>query len=162
MPVGVAVFFLIIGLLLGSVFTFGMKFWNAPIEREDTIYVEATFEEIKIWGGRNGTKGGIVRFIDHDQLYIDSSCLSNELINDLKKLHTGSIITLLVHPNSNTILEMKSEGRVLLKFQDSTELLDSTSNLFVILGIFTYFCAALGAGSLFIRYIKASKQKKQG
>lgn len=161
MPVNTAVLFIIVGLLLGSIFSFGTKYWNAPIEREDALYVEATFEEIKI-RGRNGRRGAVIRFVDHDHLSIDSSCLSNDLINDLKNLQRGDRVTLLVHPNSSTILEMKTGGQILMRFDYSMEMLGSTEYLFVIIGIFMYFCAAFGAGTLIMRYIKARKPKKQG
>jgi len=158
-PVGTAVLFIIVGLLLGSIFSFGTKYWNAPIEREDALYVDATFEEIKI-RGRNGRRGAVIRFLDHDQLSIDSSCISSDLISDLNNLQRGDRVTLLVHPNSNTILEMKSGGKLLMRFDDSVDMLDSTGYLFVIIGIFMYFCAAFGAGTLIMRYIKARKRKQ--
>ena len=35
MPNIVALFLLVVGLFLGTVFTVGMSYWNAPLERDD-------------------------------------------------------------------------------------------------------------------------------
>ncbi len=43
MPLGLAIGLLIVGILLGSVFTFGMQYWNAEVTRESCIFIETQF-----------------------------------------------------------------------------------------------------------------------
>ena len=43
MPFGLAIGLLVVGILLGSVFTFGMQYWNAEVTRESCIFVETQF-----------------------------------------------------------------------------------------------------------------------
>ena len=43
MPFGLAIFLLIAGLLLGSVFTFGMQHWNAEVTREECTLIDTEF-----------------------------------------------------------------------------------------------------------------------
>ena len=36
------VILIVLGLLIGTIFTFGMRYWNAPITQEQAIRVAAT------------------------------------------------------------------------------------------------------------------------
>lgn len=44
---GEAWFLLIAGLIMGTVFSFGMQYWNAPIAREEAIHTTAVFSSYK-------------------------------------------------------------------------------------------------------------------
>lgn len=146
-------FILIVGLFLGTVFTFGTKYWNAPIEKSDATYVEATLDEIKV----RRQKGAVVRFTDYEVLDISASCLTNKLEENLEKLSGGDRLILWVHPNSNTILEMRWGGKVLMNFDDSMEKLQGNNFTFGVLGLIMYGCAAISAVSLTVEYIKRKK-----
>ena len=39
-----AILFLIVGLILGTVFTFGQQYWKAPIQRDEAISVQAEYQ----------------------------------------------------------------------------------------------------------------------
>lgn len=43
MPLGVAIAILIIGILLGNVFSIGMQFWNKEVTREECSKIETQF-----------------------------------------------------------------------------------------------------------------------
>ena len=47
MPLGLAVFLLIAGLFLGSVFTFGMQYWNSEVTREEYTLIDTQFVSYK-------------------------------------------------------------------------------------------------------------------
>ena len=53
-------------------------------------------------------------------------------------------ITLLIHPNGNTIVEFLNDQTVLLNFDETISKLDEESTGFLFLGIFMYFCALVG------------------
>ena len=43
MPLGLAVFTLIAGLFFGSLFTFGMHYWNREATREECTVIDTQF-----------------------------------------------------------------------------------------------------------------------
>lgn len=141
-----AIFMLIAGLIMGTVFTFGMKYWNAPITQNEAQRVTATFSSAKETMRRGHVQEIIVRFENHEQLYIDGVCVDNELCDSVSEIMPGTVIEMIVHPNSNTILEMEVGKTRLLEFHDSVQKLTSEASGFMYLGIFCYMMSLMGAG----------------
>ena len=149
-----AVFVLVVGLLLGTVFTFGMNYWNAPVTREDAVPVTAIYAkriESLEDGGR--VKEIILRFEDHEQLHIDGCCVTEELRGAIDALEPGEEITALVHPNVNTVLELTVDGVVLMDLYTSVEQLTDEKVGFRYLGIFMYAGAIFAAACLILNKI---------
>ena len=147
---GEAVFLLVAGLIIGTVFTFGVKYWNAPITEDEAQLVTATFSSYKNSRNRRGNiREIIIRFTDHKQLYIDGSCIDDDLCDTINDIETGAVIELKVHPNSDTIVEMKVGKIQLLEFQDSIQKLSFEASGFTYLGIFCYIMALIGIIELF-------------
>ncbi len=151
MPVGFAVFMIVAGLIIGTVFTLGMQYWNAPIERAEATYVEATFEK---YYGLSASKSITVYFSDHEQLEIDVACVTSDILEDIEMLSKGDRVKLLVHPNSTTIWEISTAEKTIMSFEHSQNRLQGNNIAFGLLGIFMYCCAAIGIGSLISRWIK--------
>ena len=128
-------FLLIAGLLMGTIFTFGMQYWNAPIAERDAITDTAIFASYDIRRGR---------FEDRDQLYIDGICASSTLINPLEAIHPGDEVMLTIHPNSNTIFELQYGNKLLLEFDQTTKKLTNEATGFTGLGILCYLAAIAG------------------
>lgn len=145
MPKLGAVFLVIAGIFLGTVFTFGIRYSNAEVTREDARAVEASFLAYKEVRNRHGLQEIIIRFEDCEQLDIDGSCLSNAVVNRVESMKPGTKLQLLIHPNSNKILEMVDDGEIILAFDVAMGKLSSKVTGFTILGIFVYFGAAHGA-----------------
>ena len=141
-----AIFLLIAGLIMGTVFTFGMKYWNAPIAQNEAHQVTAIFASAKETMRRGHVQEIIIRFDDHEQLYIDGVCIDNELCDLVSEITPGTVIEMMIHPNSNTILEMEVGTTKLLEFHDSVQKLTSEASGFMYLGIFCYIVALMGAG----------------
>ena len=144
MTKGEAIFLLIAGLIMGTVFTFGMKYWNAPITQDEAQQVTATFSSYKETKRRGRVQEIILRFDDHEQLHIDGVSVNEELCDAISKIEIGTDIEMMVHPNSNTILEMEVGMVKLLEFQDSIEKLSSEASGFMYLGVFCYMLAGVG------------------
>lgn len=140
-----ALFLIIVGLLLGTVFTFGMHYWQSPIPKEEAIHVEATLSSIHENYGRHGLNEIIVRFEDHEQLCIKSPCLSSSVVQQVEALKPGSRLNLYAHPNSDTILELSYQGKIILAFDDAVKKLSWEVSAFTFLGAFLYLTAAFGA-----------------
>lgn len=135
---GQAVFLLVVGLLLGTVFVFGMQYWNSSVKQEDAIHTEAIFLSHKERFRNGHSKGIDCFFSDYEQLYIDGSCVTSELKEALDLLSPNTKTTLIIHPNADTVLEMSANGNTLLEFQEVQRKLSAEKNEFLILGLFCY------------------------
>lgn len=146
-PLAAAVFMLVAGVLLGNVFTFGMQYWNDDIPREDCTMINTQFlsyDEIRKQKSPMRIKEIAIDCSDGNRYFIDGVSINEDLINKLSSLTANNNITLLIHPNSNTIVEFSNDQTVLLDFNDTIEKLDGEANGFLLLGVFTYFCALVG------------------
>ena len=145
-----AVFLLLAGLLLGTVFTFGMRSRNAPVAREDAQHVTATFSSSKERLKHGRVQEIILCFDDHKELRIDGTCVSKALLEAIKLLEPGSVLEMAVHPNSNTILELQCAAAKDLDFEDAMKHLGRESAGFTVLGIFCYLSSIVGFARLIL------------
>lgn len=139
-----ALFLLIAGLIMGTVFTFGMQYWNAPITQDEAIHTDAVFLSYKEQRGNGYIKEIIVQFEDHEQLYIDGACISQELVDKINTITPGTAVSIIFHPHSDTIMQMCTDTVEVLEFEDSVRKLDSEAGVFFYLGIFCYIMAGCG------------------
>mgnify|MGYP003297617298 CR=1 FL=1 len=147
MPLNFAVIMLLIGILLGSVFTFGMQYWNAKTTRESCAVVKTQFLSYdEIWHAKPTIN--IVEIAvdcaDGNRYFIDGVSINDELRENLSLLSENESITLLIHPNSNTIVEFSTDKGVILNFEEAMDKLSKEETGFLFLGIFMYLCAAVG------------------
>ena len=148
---GEAWFLLIAGFIMGTVFTFGMQYWNAPVTKEESIHTTAIYESYATQREQGHVKEIIVRFKDHEQLYIDGVCINDKLLRSIDNLAPGIEMAMIVHPNSNTILELHADNQVLLEFQNTSEMLTGEATGFMGLGLFCYVLSACGLINLLFR-----------
>lgn len=131
---------------MGTVFTVGMQYWNKTIEYDDCKKIETQYvdyEEIKgsLATDKFKTKEIAVGCVDGERYFIDGSCITAELITNLSGLHSGESITLLLHPNSDAITEIRTQDKVIMEFNATIEDLGIERIGFFILGIFLYICS---------------------
>ncbi len=156
---GRAIFLLLAGLFLGTIFTFGMRYWHAPVSREDCTQVNTEFVSF-----RERTRRGSIQLIYIDcangQRYeLDGACISQPVLEGVENLQPQEPITLLIHPNSDTILEFSGESGTLMAFDDAAQRLARDTMLFTVLGILMY-AAALGGLYNLIRQWKRQRSRK--
>ncbi len=160
MPSGEAAALVVLGLLMGTVFTFGMNYWNRPVAREEARRVEATYAahreassasrgRVKVGGGSAIINSGAVRPIqleltDHEPLTIDGSCVTEALTAQLRTLTPGETLVCAVHPDTDTVLEILAGDTCLLAFDDAAARLASEKTGFFYLGLFMYAGALYG------------------
>lgn len=145
-PKAVAWFLVIFGILLGTVFTLGMHYWQSSVSKEDAVYTEAVFDSYDIIYGRYHTLKEIkVDFQDRKPLFIDGSCCSQTVLDKMADLRPGSVLCMYVHPNSSTLLEIQNGNNSILLFDDAIENLSSEVSGFLFLGIFMYLFAICGS-----------------
>ena len=161
---GTAVMLLVVGLILGSIFVFGSQYWGEPIQREDAIEISAIYEAYEINPGKirkHHIKQIEISIADHSSVYIDGACVSEDVKDGIKELPEGAKLNMLVHPNSDTVWELKHGDKTILSFEESQKDIKSENIGFIVLGVFMYFCAAIGLGSWLTRGVRARKNKKR-
>ena len=115
MPLGSAIFIFIIGICLGNVFTFGASHWNAEVEKDECCVIETEFISYDVqYESKERIREIIIKCSNNERYYIDGTCASESVQNYLQALSEGEDITLLIHPNSNTILEFSSNKYTIL------------------------------------------------
>ena len=144
-------FLIIACLIMGTVFILGMRFWNAPITQEEAIHTTAVFSSYTERRSRGNITEIIIHFDDQEQRYIDGSCINNELREAIHTLVPGTQVSMIVHPNSNTIMDLKAGNTVLLEFQTTAEALAGDAAGFTALGGFCYILAVCGCLSLLFK-----------
>ncbi|MBQ6662185.1 MAG: hypothetical protein IJM69_01445 [Firmicutes bacterium] len=137
---GFAVFLVAVGLLLGTVFTVNAVYWIRPIREDQSIQVEASYLSYSYKNGKDIR----LYFSDLDVQYIDAECVTSDILRQLKQLSPGTQMTLWLHPNSDTIVQMVTNGETLLEFSETMENLRHASKGFASLGILFYSFALIG------------------
>ena len=156
---GEALTILVLGLILGTVFIFGVQHWNEKVSREDCTIVESLFLS---YNQRWRVKGNRIKEISVDcsndeRYFIGEVMITEELDRELSQLEPGERIRLLIHPNSSTIMEFATEQRMILSLEESAVLMQGQSTGFLILGMFCYLMSLVGGCYSIcygIRYIK--------
>ena len=147
MPLGLAIFLLIAGLFLGSVFTFGMQYWNSEVTREDCTLIDTQFvsyKEIRQPKRPMEIKEIAVYCVNNERYFIDGVSINSDLRNSLSELSKHQKIYILIHPNSNTIVEFSTENGTILTFNETIHKLGREATGFLFLGLFMYFCSLVG------------------
>jgi len=138
-----ALFILIISLIMGTVFLTDVFFWNTPIDPSKAIHTELTYDFFRESRNKNNhTQSFTLHFSDHEMLSIDTATVTKALRSQLNALPSGTKLTLLIHPNSDTILSIRSDSAEILSFSDVQNILRRERKGFFILGVLC-FCASL-------------------
>lgn len=156
-----AIFLLLAGLFLGTIFIFGTRYWHAPVSREDCTQVNMEFVSF-----RERTRRGSIQLIYIDcangQRYeLDGACISQPVLEGVENLQPQEPITLLIHPNSDTILELSGESGTLMALDDAAQRVAGDTLLFTVLGILMYAAALGGLYNLIRQWKRQRSRKKQ-
>jgi len=159
LPLSVAVLFLAVGLLMGSIFIFGQSaHWLKPVSREEAVEVSATFRSYRIRSvGGKGNHEVELAFFDRNALVIDTY-MGEDMLDAVRSLEEGTMLQMLVHPYTDSVLEMRAGDDIILSFADSHGVLLFDSVGFAIFGAACYALAAFGLGSLIKRRLQPVKR----
>lgn len=139
-------FVAIASLIVGSVFVFGMRYWNAQVERDDCEVVTVQLESIeKVRGSSSSDLSSVnLKCTNGSSYYIKGVCVSRSLLSALESLPEGTQLTLTLHPNSEgKVLELSADGTLLLDFDTAVSMLGKNSTAFSYIGLFMYLCSAV-------------------
>lgn len=152
---GQAIFLLVAGLILGTVFTVLMDYTQGPITTEEARPVSAVMEDVRASYGRrirrNFLREILIRFEDYEQLGIDHPVANQAMLDKLLSVTPGTTFNMLVHPNSATILALSIDSEEIVSFDDAIAKLSGENRAFFWMGICLYAAAALGLFTLALR-----------
>lgn len=157
----VSIGLLVFGILLGSVFVFGMQYWNSDVTRETCTFIETRFVDYTEIRQRSRIKEIAIDCTDGERYFIDGVSINTELRKSLSELTKQDSITLLIHPYSNTILELSHKKDTLLAFENTTNKLNEETKSFLVFGFIMYLCSAIGLCGLVSHFIIKSKTKRK-
>ncbi len=163
MPLGMAIALLFVGIFLGSIFIFGTQYWNAEVTREDCVRIETDFfkyEEIRQPKRPATIKEIAIDCTNNERYFIDGVSINTELREALSELAPQEHITLLIHPNSNKIVELSNESGKILTFEDTIHKLGIETTGFLFLGIFMYVCSLVGLYYIILHFVERKRTKK--
>jgi hypothetical protein len=145
MTFGTAIFLLIFGILLGSVFVFGARHWYADINKSDCTVVKThilSCTEIERQG-RHQSNYLRIDCANGERYDIHSLLSSQDLAATLQFLSDEDNVTLLIHPNGDNVLEISTEDRILLPFDKANGVMDYLNVGYLIMGCILYLFAAV-------------------
>ena len=137
-------------VMMGTVFLFGEAYWNKEITPDEARHLTAIYESHKVSRSRHSIREIVVRFSDHDDLCIAGCCVDAEMIGELRDIPAGAKAEMLVHPNSDTIIEMSVQGKEIVDFDEAMKDLMKEKTGFGTLGIFMYCCALAGLIGMYL------------
>ena len=155
MPLGMAIALLVVGILLGSIFSFGMQYWNKEVTREECVKIQTQFLGYKEDLRKGHINQIIIDCTNGERYVIDGGSVNSKLQNYLSKISPNEDITLLIHPNSDTIVEFSTSFETILIFSETIDKLGGEATGFLFLGFFMYFCSLVG-----LYYIVCHGRKK--
>lgn len=154
-------FFMVLFVFLGTVNTFGIQYWNEDFKKEECIYIETQFadyqETRKLIIAQN--KGITIYCTNGEKYDINPVCINKMLREDISELERKADITMLVHPDSNEIVELTANDVKLLDFNNATDVLDYKATSSHLFGILMYISSLVCLANAII-HIKSKKNKK--
>ena len=163
-PLSHAIVLFLVGAFIGSVFIFGVQYWNASVTREECRTVETQFVSYR---ERHQPKRPIrvkeiaINCANSETYYIDGVSVNTELRNALSAMAENEDIVLLIHPKTNTIVEFFNKVDEILSFDETAKNLDTEKNGFFYLGLFMYVCSLCGLYCIVLHIIKIIKVKSR-
>lgn len=129
-PPKIALFIAIVGLFFGTV----MAVPTRIVTREESVPVTAALSGVEA-NLRSVRRGSLrkklhtitVFFEDHDRLHVGRGNANEALLAELSALPTGTVLDMLVQPDSTTILSMCAGEQELIRFEDTVSRLERSN-----------------------------------
>ena len=160
-PLWMCIVFIVLGGVLGSIFTYNCLYLNQIIDREEAIAATGRFDSYEFLYGKGGTVSEVrIDFIDRSELYIDTA-YHVEMDEKLEALEKGEQLNMLLHPISRSIWELTAEKSVILSFDDAKSRTQFENGFFMFLPVgLCLICISLGVVALLAKYFEYKKKKK--
>jgi hypothetical protein len=128
---------------------------NEPIERSEAVAYSGEFEEYDAYSDNYRT----IYFKDGSSYDVYAHTETEEFLNKMLSLEEGTVLYLLVNPNNEYVVEVRTESEEILNFVQSQEDIKSYSNGYIGIGVFMIFVGVFSAALGFA--FSASKKKEE-
>ena len=129
--------FICLVLFVGTVFFF-FFFRNHKIPQQDAVRFSGVLTRVDTFYRRSGISCADLVFKNDEEKTVDGCCLGYGLAEKLERLPAGTQMDLLIHPDSEYILQIEAEGLTLLDFDNAQNRLWNESLFFAGLGVLMY------------------------
>ena len=140
----------IAGILLGLIFIFSQS-ENAPITRSEAVSYSGEFEEYEVW--RNYRT---IHFKDGSTYDVYAHTETQAFQDMMRSIEKGTMLYILVNPNNEYVVEIRTDTEELLNFETSQKEIDAYDNGYIAIGIVACF-----GGVFLIWYVIASSSYKR-
>lgn len=145
MPVGLCAVMIVVGFIVGVVFVAIQWHEGAIIERNEAVSVTASYAgHTKVMTGKGIYDIQFV-FHDHEALNMPEIFWGDGVKSALEQLQENEKLTMLLHPNSNKIWEIRTGECVILFFEDA-KCLQKNDNIAGSVVMGTLGCLFIGMG----------------
>lgn len=114
--------------LMGVFFIFERLFYR-EVEKTECIKYSGAYEEYYDDGDVE------MVFSTGDTYWVEGECARGKFYERLDKIEKGQVLQLILHPDSESILEMRAGGVELVNFYESQEYMRKDANGFAIFGV---------------------------
>lgn len=111
---------------------------NRIITESEAIRVQAIYTGCDPAYRRGHAKYIDLLFEDYEELTVDGSCSNSTLVRQLDNLPAGAQLHMLIHPKSESVLQIDVDGELLLEFNDAQNRIWKESVIFAVIGLFLY------------------------
>ena len=109
-----------------------------PIGREDAMAYSGEFQRYETSKNYKG-----IHFKDDSYYSVHPHSTTNEFDNKMKSLKQGTKLYILVNPNNDYVVEVRTDTEVLLNFEISQPKILSSEKSYIIVGVIPIICGIL-------------------
>ena len=140
----------ILAILFGAFFALTQSS-NKPIPRSEAIAYSGEFEEYKV-----SKNYRTIIFTDGSSYEVYPHTETQEFADTMSSLKKGTKLDILVNPNNDYVVEIRSGSKEFLNFEESQAALDAYDDGYIAIGVFVCF-----AGVFLIIYGLVSSRQKE-
>lgn len=142
-----------VAAIIFGIFFITLQSDNTPITRAEAVAYSGSFDhyDCKFEDYR------FIRFQDGTEYSVYPHTETSEFKERMQKLEEGTKLYILVNPNNECVIEVKTDSEELLNFEASQQDIASYDNGYVAIGLVAVFCGVC----LIILYIYSKTYKKK-
>lgn len=131
-----AIFIAVLSLLM-TLISAKVFLTNSPIDKSEAIEKTAVFDFCDIQYGKNFSLAYAELFFENaEEEYIRGVCVNQDLRKDIEAIKKGTELHMLINPDNNYVLELKTDKEEILNFDYAQKKLRQEGVSFLYLGIF--------------------------
>ena len=157
LPLSQAIFLLLIGFVLGPIFTIANSWTFDIVSEDECIPVETQFSEYRETYKKFKVKAIDIDCSDGNTYEINYYNITDKVKSKLPLLQEGDELSLLIHPKENRILELTIGEDTLITFEGAQKTLKADRYFTIGVIILFCFCAFTGLSGIVQHIVRRKK-----